>query len=125
MSQVLPPIVTQWLERISNRDAIGAADCFTHDAVYYFAMPHPPVQGRDHIRGMFSGQATMYKRISWEVTESAVDGDRVWMERLDRFFTHDDREIFIECVGVVELEDGLISEVRDYVDLHTWEERNK
>ena len=51
--------------------------------------------------------------------------DRVWMERLDRFSTHDGREIAIECAGVAEITDGLITEVRADVDRRTWEERNR
>ncbi len=125
MNPALPSVIIQWLERISNRDAIGAAECFSEDAAYYYAMPHPPMQGRDRIREMFSGQATAYARISWEVTTAAVQADRVWMERVDRFITPDGREIAIECAGVAEISDGLITEVRDYVDLQTWEERNR
>lgn len=53
------------------------------------------------------------------------DMDRVWMERLDRFSTHDGREIAIECAGVAEITDGLITEVRADVDRRTWEERNR
>lgn len=125
MNPALPPVVTLWLERISNRDAVGAAECFAEDAVYHYAVPHPPVTGREAIRQMFAGQAATYARISWEITTSAVSGDRVWMERADRFFTPapENREIMIECAGVVEVADGLITEVRDYVDLNTWNER--
>jgi limonene-1,2-epoxide hydrolase len=125
MNPALPPVVSLWLERISNRDAVGAAACFTQDAVYYYAMPHPPVRGRDGIRGMFAGQASTYARISWELSASAVSGNRVWMERLDRFFTLEGQEISIECAGVAELDGDLIAEVRDYVDLSTWEQRSK
>ncbi len=125
MNADLPPVVATWLERIGARDADGASACFAEDAVFYYAMPHPPVRGRDGIRGMFAGQAATYDRISWEITSAAVESNRVWMERVDRFFTADGREIAIECAGVAEITDGLITEVRDYVDLSTWEQRNK
>lgn len=125
MTAALPPVVSLWLERISNRDAIGAGECFTEDAVYHYAVPLAPVHGREAIRGMFSGHAAAYARISWEVSTAAVDGDRVWMERLDRFFTTDGREIAIECAAVADLREGLIAEVREYVDVQTWEQRSR
>ncbi|GAB3282322.1 nuclear transport factor 2 family protein [Kineosporia babensis] len=125
MSTALPTVIVQWLDRINHRDAQGAGECFAEDAVFHYAMPHPPVRGRDGIRGMFAGQAATYVKISWEVTAFAVDGPRVWMERVDRFFTAQGREIAIECAGVAEVHDGLITEVRDYVDLSTWEQRSK
>jgi limonene-1,2-epoxide hydrolase len=58
------------------------------------------------------------------VVSSAYDGDRAWLERVDRFWI-DGREYAIECNGVyaVDPASGLLDEVRDYVDLATWRQR--
>ena len=60
----------------------------------------------------------------WDVVTSAYDGDRAWLERVDRFWI-DGQEYAIECNGVytVDPASGLLDEVRDYVDLATWRQR--
>ena len=57
------------------------------------------------------------------VTE-AYTADRAWLERIDRFWI-DGAEYAVRCNGVLEFdeESGLISELRDYVDLGEWRSR--
>jgi limonene-1,2-epoxide hydrolase len=120
----LPAPLTRFLSAIADRDADAVAECFTSDAVYAFAVPHPPVAGREAIRTMFAGLLDAADQARWDVVTSVTDGERVWIERVDRFW-FDGREVPIECVGIVELDGDRIRAVRDYVDLQSWRTRRE
>jgi limonene-1,2-epoxide hydrolase len=118
----LPPVVGEFLDAVENRDPVAVARCFTEDGAYWFAVPHPPAAGRPAIEAMFTRVLGEADRLTWEIATSAVDGDRVWLERLDRFWFQG-QEAAIECVGVLELRHGRIHVVRDYCDVGTWQQR--
>ena len=118
----LPTPVTAFLAALEQRDLDALLDCFTPDASYTYAMPHPALVGRDAIAGMFGTLLAEAEAVRWDVVASTVDGERVWTERVDRF-TFAGREVAIECMGLFELAEGRIAAVRDYVDLATWRER--
>lgn len=118
----LPTPVTAFLAALERRDLDAVLDCFTPDASYAYAMPHPAVVGRDAISAMFGKLLTEADAVRWDVVASTVDGDRVWTERVDRF-TFGGRDVAIECMGLFELAEGRIAAVRDYVDMATWQER--
>jgi limonene-1,2-epoxide hydrolase len=120
----LPPAVGRFLQAIADRDIDAVADCFTVDAVYAFAVPRPPVRGRDAIRNLLAQLLESCERVEWEVLAAAVDGERVWLERIDRFW-FSGREAAIECAGIFELEGEQIRELRDYVDVQTWRSRRE
>ena len=120
----LPPPVTRFLSAVADRDPDAVADCFTIDAVYAFAVPHPPVTGRAAIREMFAGLLDAADQARWDVVASVADGDRVWIERVDRFW-FGGREVPIECVGIVELDGDHSRAVRDYVDWQSWHSRRE
>jgi limonene-1,2-epoxide hydrolase len=118
----LPTPVTAFLAALERRDLDAVLDCFTPDASYAYAMPLPPLVGRDAIAGMFGALLAEADAVRWDVVASTVDGDRVWTERVDRF-TFAGRDVAIECAGLFELAEGRICAVRDYVDMATWRER--
>ena len=118
----LPTPVTAFLAALERRDLDAVLDCFTPDASYAYAMPHPPLLGREALGVMFGKLLTEAEAVRWDVVASTVDGDRVWTERVDRF-TFGGREVAIECMGLFELVEGRIATVRDYVDMATWQER--
>lgn len=118
----LPTVVEALLCAVAARDVDAVASCFTEDASYAYAVPLPALQGRAAIAGMFKGLVAEFDQIRWDVVASCVEGDRVWLERVDRFWV-DGREVAIECAGVVELDGDHIRAVRDYVDLQTWMQR--
>ena len=118
----LPAPVTAFLEAVGARNADAVANCFTEDASYALAVPHPPLQGREAVRATFADIFRRAERVQWDVMTATTDGDRVWLERVDRFW-FSGGEAAIECAGVVELADGLISSIRDYADLDTWRRR--
>jgi limonene-1,2-epoxide hydrolase len=115
--------VGRFLAAVESGDADAVADRFTARA-RYANVPHPPAVGRDAIRAMFAPILGRAERVRWDVVSSAYDGDRAWLERVDRFWI-DGREYAIECNGVyaVDPASGLLDEVRDYVDLATWRQR--
>jgi limonene-1,2-epoxide hydrolase len=115
-------VVDQFLDAVEGRDPVGVARCFAEDGAYWFAVPHPPAVGREAIGSVFTRVLGEADRVVWEIVSSTVDGDRVWLERLDRFWFQG-LEAAIECVGTFELEDGRIRVVRDYCDLGTWQQR--
>ena len=118
----LPAIVASFLPAVGRRDPEAVGACFTDYATYTYAVPLPALEGRTAITGMFRTLLTEAERACWDVVTSCVDGDRVWIERVDRFW-FDGREVTIECTGVVELAGDRITAVRDYVDLQTWQQR--
>ena len=52
------------------------------------------------------------------------ESEKAWLERIDRFWI-DDVEYSVQCNGVFELDtvNGIILNVRDYVDLGEWRDR--
>ncbi len=62
--------------------------------------------------------------VRWDVVTESYSEDRAWLERVDRFWI-DGTEYAVRCNGVLEFhpESGLITELRDYVDLEEWRSR--
>lgn len=116
-------VIQRFLVAVESGNVDAVADCFTERA-RYANVPHPPALGRDGIRAMFAPILGRAERIQWDVVTSVYDGQTAWLERVDRFWI-DGREYAIECNGVftVDRARGLLSDVRDYVDLTTWRRR--
>lgn len=116
-------IVRRFLDAVETRDCDAVACCFTITA-RYANVPHPPAGGPAAIRAVFARILPRCERVEWEVVSSAYADRQAWLERVDRFWI-DGREYAIECNGVytVDLSAQLLSEVRDYVDLATWQRR--
>jgi limonene-1,2-epoxide hydrolase len=116
-------VIDRFLAAVASRDPQAVAAVFTTEAEYR-NMPHPPAVGREAIAAMFAPILGRAQRVRWDVVSRSHDGDLAWLERVDRFWI-DGGEYAIECNGVYELdvEQGLIRSVRDYVDLGVWRER--
>lgn len=116
-------VVHAFIADVQSRDPGQVAGRFAPDATYA-NVPHPPAVGRAGIRALFAGILPRCQEVRWDVVTSASSGDHVWLERVDRFWI-DGREYPIECNGVyvVDLDRGLLREVRDYVDLGVWRAR--
>ena len=87
-------------------------------------VPHTPAVGLSEIKTTFETIVTRSSRIQWDVLSSSFEGDRGWIERVDRFWI-DGREYAVRCNGVFDfdLATSSISSVRDYVDLGEWRSR--
>ena len=62
--------------------------------------------------------------VRWDIVTEAYAPHRAWLERVDRFRI-DGTEYAVRCNGVFEVDTdaGVITEVRDYVDLGEWRGR--
>lgn len=115
--------VAAFLAAVESRDADAAAACFAEDA-RYANVPHDPVIGPAGVRGLLGPILARSSEVRWDIVSAAYDGDRAFLERVDRFRI-DGREYAVECNGVVEVDPGtgLITAFRDYVDLGVWRTR--
>jgi limonene-1,2-epoxide hydrolase len=126
MDTPVPVPIADFLAAVARRDPAALESCLTADAAYHICVPAPPVVGRRAVVEVFARIFAETSACRWDVASHATvvgDGwERAYVERVDRFW-FDGREAAIECLGVFELEAGLIREVRDYVDLATWRQR--
>ena len=112
-----------FLRAVESRDPERVAGCFSSDA-RYANIPHDPAVGTDAIRGLFGAILSRCEAVRWDIVSAAYLPDRAYLERVDRFFIAGG-EYAIECNGVfvVDRDAGLLTEVRDYVDLGLWRSR--
>jgi limonene-1,2-epoxide hydrolase len=123
MTDKLPDIVRELFAAINDRDAVALGRCLAEQAEYHFIVPLEPAVGRDDVVASFTEILAEPSRVQWDVLAFAQNGNHVFVERVDRFW-FGEHEAFVECTGVIDLDDdGLITSVRDYVDLATWRER--
>jgi limonene-1,2-epoxide hydrolase len=116
-------IVRRFLDAVHSRDPARVASCFSPEA-RYANIPHPPASGPDGVEAMLAPILGRAAWVRWDIVSESYGPDRAWLERVDRFWI-DGQEYAIECNGVFEVdpERGLITEVRDYVDLGVWRGR--
>jgi limonene-1,2-epoxide hydrolase len=113
--------VTRFFAAVAAREPAAVAECFTPDAVFR-NVPHEPAVGREAILAAFRPILTRSSRVQWDVHHVAASGALVFAERTDRFWI-DGEEYAVQCNGVFDVRDGLIAEMRDYVDLGVWRRR--
>ncbi len=111
-------IIRDFVAAWSRLDASELAEYFTEDGIYH-NIPAQPVAGRDNIRSMIKGFIASWTKTDWEVRTLLAAGETVFVERIDRIQTAD-AAVDLPCVGVFELEQGLIREWRDYFDLASY-----
>jgi limonene-1,2-epoxide hydrolase len=114
--------VTALLAAIESRDLRAVGRTLGPRASWQ-NVPHARITGRDEIVAFLAGILTWADDVSWDVLTARYDDRRAWIERVDRFRL--DGEWFdVRCNGVFEVdEEGLVAEVRDYVDLGEWRAR--
>jgi limonene-1,2-epoxide hydrolase len=108
--------VTAFCEAWPRLDLDELAAFFAEDAVYH-NIPVDPVVGREAIRATVEGFTAGIDRVEFELVHTAVAGDVVLTERIDRFFAPG-RQITLPVMGAFEVRDGLIAAWRDYFDLN-------
>ena len=101
-------------------DAEQLATYFTDDAVYH-NMPMAPAEGIEAVTAALAGVSQMTSE-GWEVLHSAVNGDVVLNERIDRF-DMGGTEVAVQVCGVFEIRDGKIARWRDYFDLASFQKQ--
>jgi len=117
------PVIRAFLKAVERRDLDAVGRCFSANA-RYANVPNPPVEGPAGVQELFAPILGRAQRVRWDVVSAAYLEDRAHLERVDRFWI-DNSEYAIECHGVFQVDPraGLITEVRDYVDLATWRRR--
>jgi limonene-1,2-epoxide hydrolase len=108
--------VTRFCEAWSKLDLDEIIGFLAEDAVYH-NIPLDPVTGRDAIRTTISGFTAGVDRVEFEILNTAVNGNVVLNERIDRFFSPE-RTIELPVMGTFEVADGRITAWRDYFDLN-------
>ena len=118
-----PDIVHAFIEAVERRD-VAAAAAFFAPAATYRNMPHPPVHGPGGVAGLLGPILRRSERVRWDVVTEASVAGRVHLERVDRFWI-DGAELAVACHAVIEVDEsvGLITALRDYVDLESWRAR--
>lgn len=113
----------RWLDAVEARNIDAVLDCFSNDGQWQ-NVPRPPAVGHVAIRTMLEPILLRSDRVQWDIVTESYSQHRAWLERMDRFVI-DGTEYAVRCNGVLEFEPdtGLISELRDYVDLAEWRSR--
>ena len=113
----------RFLAAVESRNLDAILECFTTDATWQ-NVPHPPAVGREGIASMLGRILRRSDTVRWDIVTEAYDDTRAWLERVDRFWI-DGTEYAVACNGVLDFdpESGLITSLRDYVDLGEWRSR--
>ncbi len=118
-----PDIVRSFLDAVEARDTDAVVAHFAPDATWQ-NVPHPAAQGRDGIHAMLAAILGRSEAVRWDIVSESYAPGRAWLERVDRFWIGGE-EYAVQCNGVLEIDEdaGLITELRDYVDLGEWRAR--
>ena len=105
----------------NNRDIEGIMGSMTSDC-FYHNIPMDPQKGHDEIRTYLEPFVQMTTNIEWIVHNIAEDSNgTVLTERTDRFEING-QWMDILVMGVMEFQDGLILNWRDYFDMKAYEQ---
>ncbi len=114
--------VGEMLRAIESRDPRAVSRSLS-PAASWQNVPHPAVRGRDAVVSFLAGILTWADEVRWEIVSASYRERRAWVERVDRF-QFDGEWFDVRCNGVIEVDDaGLVTDIRDYVDLGEWRER--
>jgi limonene-1,2-epoxide hydrolase len=111
----------KFIEHWNNRDIEGIMESLTSDC-FYHNIPMDPQKGHDEIRTYLEPFVQMTTNIEWIVHNIAEDSNgTVLTERTDRFEING-QWMDILVMGVMEFQDGLILNWRDYFDMKAYEQ---
>jgi len=116
-------LIQSFLAAIAARDIDAVLTHFASDATWQ-NVPHPRAVGHDGIAAMLGPILARSSQVRWDVISASYDDTHAWLERIDRFWI-DGTEYAVRCNGVFEIapDAGVVTEVRDYVDLGEWRDR--
>ena len=111
----------KFIEHWNNRDIEGIMESLTSDC-FYHNIPMDPQKGHDEIRTYLEPFVQMTTNIEWIVHNISEDSNgTVLTERTDRFEING-QWMDILVMGVMEFQDGLILNWRDYFDMKAYEQ---
>ncbi len=109
-------IVRDFCAAVAKLDIPALGEFFADDALYH-NIPIDPVRGRAEIVETLRQFIDPDGEAEFEIVTLAVDGNRVFTERIDRLVVQGKR-VELPVAGVFEIDgDGKISVWRDYFDL--------
>lgn len=106
--------VEVFLEHLESLDLESALDLVSEECVYR-NMPFHTAEGKDRIRRDLSAMLARVTYFNVEMIHIAENGNTVLTERIDTIGTGR-VSADIELMGVFVVDDGLITEWRDYFD---------
>jgi limonene-1,2-epoxide hydrolase len=107
--------VERLLMAYQRLDVNGMIDCFNEDAAYH-AMSMESAVGKPAMRELWSHWVTsIFSEVTCEVHRQLSDGNIVMHERTDRS-TVGDRKLETPVAAVFDIDNGLITEWREYFD---------
>lgn len=111
-------LVKQFCNAWAALDIDGIMSYFAEDAVYH-NIPIDPLVGHDAIRGLIDMFTAGVDRVDFEILHAAADGDIVYTERVDHFYSASG-QIDLPVMGIFEIEGDKIAKWRDYFDLNQY-----
>ncbi|MFL2833895.1 MAG: limonene-1,2-epoxide hydrolase family protein [Alphaproteobacteria bacterium] len=112
--------VIDFINHWNNRDIEAIMGSLSEDC-FYHNIPMDPQTGKDEIRSYLEPFVQMTSNIEWIIHQIAENDDGVVLtERTDRFEVNG-QWMDILVMGVMEFQDGLISNWRDYFDIKAYE----
>ncbi|MBJ65458.1 MAG: limonene-1,2-epoxide hydrolase [Rhodobiaceae bacterium] len=112
--------VVDFINHWNNRDIEGIMSSLSEDC-FYHNIPMDPQNGKEEIRASLEPFVQMATNIEWIIHQIAENEDgAVLTERTDRFEING-QWMDILVMGVMEFQDGLISNWRDYFDMKAYE----
>lgn len=116
-------IIFTFIETWGTRNIDKIMSYFNSDAIYTNIPIDPPSSGLDEIRATINGFVNMASEIEFIVHHQAeAPTGAIMNERLDRFLIND-KWVEIPVMGIFELNNGKISEWRDYFDMAQFSEQ--
>lgn len=101
---------------IDAQDTDGFLACLTKDAKFRFGSA-PAVSGHDAIRGAVDGFFGTVAGLRHVVSKSVAAGPTIFCEGEVTYTRHNGSRITLPFVDVFEIEEGLISDYKIYVDI--------
>ncbi|MGI9295814.1 MAG: nuclear transport factor 2 family protein [Pseudomonadales bacterium] len=74
----------------------------------------PPLKGKAAMRAEMEAFAEIIAEDKWRLFDWQENGDTLWMEGVEEFTTKDGKRVVIPYAGVLEFQDGLILNWREY-----------
>ncbi|MGB0114927.1 MAG: nuclear transport factor 2 family protein [Ilumatobacteraceae bacterium] len=114
--------IADLLRAIESRDLRMIAQSLSPDACWQ-NVPHAATEGRAAVVSMLGAIVTWSDEVRWEIVSDAYEPGVGRLERVDRFLI-DGSWYDVACNGIVVVDaTGVVSEVRDDVDLGEWRAR--
>jgi len=116
-------LVRSFLDAIESRDVEAVLTHFADDATWQ-NVPHTVARGHVELAALLGPILRRSTEVRWDIISASYGQDRVWLERVDRFWI-DGTEYAVRCNGVFEIDTDawVFTQVRDYVDLGEWRGR--